>query len=217
MATLIIIVKKDPWERYPYRFLKMKLESHLKEKSDSACFILWISYCNLEISILKSEWLQMHKIWFLMHSQECMEAFTCRGVTQIHLNVLGITDISLVNYKLALTKSIAQRRQWHPTPVLLPGKIPWTEEPGRLQSMGSLTVRHNWDTSLSLFTSHALEKEMKTHSSVLAWQIPGMWEPGGLPSLGSHRVRNNWSGLAVAARALPMTERQGVCNLPILR
>ena len=40
-------------------------------------------------------------------------------------------------------------RQWHPTPVLLPGKIPWTEEPGRLQSMGSLRVGHDWATSLS--------------------------------------------------------------------
>ena len=35
---------------------------------------------------------------------------------------------------------------------------------------------------------HALEKEMATHSSVLAWRIPGMAEPGGLPSMGSHRV-----------------------------
>ena len=35
---------------------------------------------------------------------------------------------------------------------------------------------------------HALEKEMETHSSVLAWRIPGMGEPGGLPSMGSHRV-----------------------------
>ena len=45
-------------------------------------------------------------------------------------------------------------------------------------------------TSLSLFTFHfpALEKEMATHSSVLAWRIPGMGEPGGLPSMGSHRV-----------------------------
>ena len=34
----------------------------------------------------------------------------------------------------------------------------------------------------------ALEKEMATHSSVLAWRIPGMGEPGGLPSMGSHRV-----------------------------
>ena len=51
------------------------------------------------------------------------------------------------------------------------------------------------------FTFHfyALEKEMATHSSVLAWRIPGMGEPGGLLSMGSHRVRHNWSDLAAAA------------------
>ena len=38
------------------------------------------------------------------------------------------------------------------------------------------------------FHFHALEKEMATHSSILAWRIPGMAEPGGLPSMGSHRV-----------------------------
>ena len=47
-------------------------------------------------------------------------------------------------------------------------------------------------TRLSDFTFtfhfHALEKEMATHSSVLAWRIPGMAEPSGLPSMGSHRV-----------------------------
>ena len=67
-------------------------------------------------------------------------------------------------------------------------KIPWMEEPGRLQSMG---VSKSW-TRLSAFTftfhSHALEKEMATHSSVLARRIPGMGEPCGLPSMGSHRV-----------------------------
>ena len=41
------------------------------------------------------------------------------------------------------------------------------------------------------FYFHALEKEMATHSSVLAWRIPGMGEPGGLPSMGSHRARHN--------------------------
>ena len=53
------------------------------------------------------------------------------------------------------------------------------------------------------FTFHllALEKEMATHSSVLAWRIPGMGEPGGLPSVGSHRVRHDWSDLAAAAAA----------------
>ena len=61
-------------------------------------------------------------------------------------------------------------------------------------------------TQLSDFTFtfyfHALEKEMATHSSVLAWRIPGIGEPGGLPSLGSHRVGHDWSDLAAAAEAV---------------
>ena len=60
-------------------------------------------------------------------------------------------------------------------------------------------------TRLSAFTFifhfHALEKEMATHSSVLAWRIPGTGEPGGLPSMGSHRVGHDWSDLAAAAAA----------------
>ena len=51
------------------------------------------------------------------------------------------------------------------------------------------------------FHFHALEKEMATHSSVLAWRTPGMGEPGGLPSMGSHRVGHDWSDLAAAAAA----------------
>ena len=60
-------------------------------------------------------------------------------------------------------------------------------------------------TRLSNFTFtfhfHALDKEIATHSSVLAWRIPGMGKPGGLQSLGSHRVRHGWSNLAAAAAA----------------
>ena len=70
-------------------------------------------------------------------------------------------------------------------------KIPWAEEPGGLQSMGSIK---SW-TRLSDFTFtshfHALEKEMVTHSSVFAGRIPGTGEPGGLLSMGSHRVGGN--------------------------
>ena len=61
-------------------------------------------------------------------------------------------------------------------------------------------------TQLSDFTFtfhfHALEKQMATHSSVLAWRIPGMGEPGGLPSMGSHRVGHDWSNLAAAIAAV---------------
>ena len=49
------------------------------------------------------------------------------------------------------------------------------------------------------FSFHALEKEMATHSSILAWRIPGTGEPGGLPSMGSHRVEHDSSDLAAAA------------------
>ena len=63
-------------------------------------------------------------------------------------------------------------------------------------------VTRSW-TRLSDFTFtfhfHALEKEMATHSSVLAGRIPGTGEPGGLPSIGSHRVGHDWSDLAAAA------------------
>ena len=80
-------------------------------------------------------------------------------------------------------------------------KTPWMEEPGRLQSMGSLS--RTWLSNFTFtFHFHALEKEMATHSSVLAWRIPGMGEPGGLLSMGSHRVRHDWSGLAVAGNYL---------------
>ena len=64
-------------------------------------------------------------------------------------------------------------------------KTPWMEEPGRLQSTGSLRVGHDFT---STFHFHALEKEMATHSSVLAWRIPGTEEPSGLLSMGSQRV-----------------------------
>ena len=52
------------------------------------------------------------------------------------------------------------------------------------------------------FHFHALEKEMATHSSVLAWRIPGTGEPAGLPSMGSHRVGHDWSDLAAAELSL---------------
>ena len=61
------------------------------------------------------------------------------------------------------------------------------------------------------FTFHfpALEKEMATHSSVLACRIPGTGEPGGLPSMGSHRVGHDCSDLAAAAAVEGGRERQG--------
>ena len=90
-----------------------------------------------------------------------------------------------------------RRRQWQPTPVLLPGKS---------HGRRSLVGYSPWDQEeswLSDFTFtfhfHALEKEMATHSSILAWRISRTEEPGGLLSMGSYRVGHIWSDLAAAA------------------
>ena len=64
------------------------------------------------------------------------------------------------------------------------------------------------------FHFHALEKEMATHSSVLAWRIPGTVGPGGLPSMGSHRVRHDGSDLAAAAAAVLSVDSQELNEKP---
>ena len=108
-----------------------------------------------------------------------------------------------------------RRRQWHPTPVLLPGKSrgrrslvgcsPWGLEES------DMTERLHFDFSL-----YALEKKMATHSSVLAWRIPGTGEPGRLPSMGSHRVGHDWRDLTAAAAAITSdVEHLFICLLTI--
>ena len=72
-------------------------------------------------------------------------------------------------------------------------KIPWMEEPGRLQSTGSLRVGHDWATSFSLFTFMHWRRK---------WQPTPVFLPGeSLLSMGSHRVRHDWSDLAATAAA----------------
>ena len=83
-----------------------------------------------------------------------------------------------------------QKRKWQPTPVLLPGKSMdggawWAAVRGVAKSRTRLS-----DFTFT-FHFHALEKEMATHSTILAWRIPGTGEPGGLPSVGLHRVRHD--------------------------
>ena len=111
--------------------------------------------------------------------------------------------------------NLQRRRRWHPTPVLLPGKSHgWRSLVGC--SHGVAKSRTGLSDFTFTFHFHALEKEMATHSSVLAWRIPGTGEPGGLPSMGSHRVGHDWSDLAAAAAAYNLQNwKQGLNQSPV--
>ena len=104
--------------------------------------------------------------------------------------------------------------------ITIAWKIPWTEKPGRLQSMGSQRVGHNWATSLSALiglprwlsskesacqcketqetgfdpgSGRSLKEGMSTHSSILAWKIPWTEKPGRLQPMGLQRVGHDWA------------------------
>ena len=117
--------------------------------------------------------------------------------------------------KITFSNSRPWRRQWHPTAVLLPGKSHgWRS---LVAAVHGVTKSRTWLRNFTFtFHFHALEKEMATHSSVLAWRIPGMVEPGGLQSMRSHRVGHDWSNLAAVAAAAAAAERVGISSLSSL-
>ena len=92
----------------------------------------------------------------------------------------------------------ARRRQWHPTPVLLPGKSYGRRSLEGCSPWGLLRVEHNWVTSLLLFTFMHWRRKWQPTPVFLPGESQGWGEPGGLLSMGSHRVGHDWSNLAAA-------------------
>ena len=123
------------------------------------------------------------------------ESVFCFSVAKLCPTLCDPTNCSMPGFPVLhyLPEFAQWGRRWHPTPVLLPGKSHgW-------RSLEGCSPWGHWVSVTFTFHFHALEKEMATHSSVLAWRIPGTREPGGLPSTGSHRVGHDWSDLAAAA------------------
>ena len=95
---------------------------------------------------------------------------------------------------------IPWRREWQPTPVFLSGQSHGQRSLAGYSPQRPKELGHDWETDFNVSNNinlaYILEKEMATHSSVLAWRILWMEEPRGLLSTGLHRVRHNWSNLA---------------------
>ena len=138
---------------------------------------------------------------------------TLRGMTRRSTVDLQKTPRLLCwtpDLNLHLLNAHTWRRQWHPSPVLLPGKSHgWRN----LVGCSPRGLEESDTTELLHFHFHALEKEMATHSSVLAWRIPGTGEPGRLPSMGLHRVGHDWIDLAAAAAATHTLKSVTLANL----
>ena len=89
-----------------------------------------------------------------------------------------------------------------PHPSTLAWKIPWTEEPGRLQSMGSRRVGHDWATSLSLFIFMHWRRKWQPTPVFLPGESQGWGTLVGCRLWGSHRVRHDWSDLAATCKRI---------------
>ena len=132
-------------------------------------------------------------------------------VQYVYCNVIYTKKVETIlrsNSKELLEKAMA------PHSSTLAWKSPWMEEPGRLQSMGSLRVGHDWATLLSLFTFMHWRRKRQPHwrrkwqptPEFLLGESQGRGKPGGLPSMGLHRVEHDWSDLAAAAARNCSTE-----------
>ena len=121
-----------------------------------------------------------------MEKKKNKKLFTLLKLMDSHIWGLPTHTISC----LLMDGSFDKEKAMAPHSSTVAWKMPWMEEPGRLQSMGSPRVRHNWATSLSLFTFMRWRRK---------WQPTPVFLPGeSLLSMGSHRVGHNWSDLAAA-------------------
>ena len=138
-----------------------------------------------------------HFYWYFKFTFEFWEFFYFRHKT--------LSDLCFVN-TFSRSMSSSWGRSWlqnkpfgNDRIVMFNGGGSWLHAFVKMCRSIHLKSRTRLSDFIFTFHFHVLEKEMATHSSVLAWGIPGVAEPGGLPSMGSHRVGHDWSDLAAVA------------------
>ena len=150
--------------------------SHMRKQIHKTCLLL-----------KNSKYIEVHKIkspcYFLQSNPLLQRFLKAHKITDI----CNFTDTDRTPLQYSCLENPMDRGAW------------WAAVHGVTRSQIRLS-----DFTFT-FHFHALEKELATHSSVLAWRIPGTGEPGELLSMGSHRVGHDWSDLAAAA-----ADRKGV-------
>ena len=135
--------------------------------------------------------------WFLASQKESCFPLSLSFVT-------GMKNIK-TRISICLVLCTETEKAMAPHSCTFAWKIPWTEEPGGLQSMGLLRVRHDWATSLSLFSFMHWRRKWQPTPVFLPWESQGWGSLVGCCLLGSHRVRHVWSDLAAAAAYIEST------------
>ena len=113
-------------------------------------------------------------------------------------NAMTNLDSVLKSRGTSLLKKVHIVKNYGTHSSTLAWKLPWMEEPGSLQSMGSWRLGHDWATHFH-FSLSCIGKRNGNPLQCSCLRIPGIGEPGGLPSMGLHRVRHDRSDLAAAA------------------
>ena len=214
---------------HPVLFLLSIFPSIRVFSNESVLCIMWTKYWSFSFKISPSkqhpglisftmDWLDLLEVWGTLkslpqhHSSKASiiqcSAFLIVQKSHPYMTIgktIALTRWTFVDKIMSLVFNMISRLVMEKAMATysstLAWRIPWTEEPGRLQSMGLLTVRHDWVTSLSLFTfMHWRRKWHPLQCSCL--ENPRDGEPGGLPSMGLHRIGHNWSDLAAAANLL---------------
>ena len=135
-------------------------------------------------------------VWEISQTEEPRGAYSPLGHKRSDMTKrLTLTSCNFINNYAAISE-----KAMAPHSSTLAWKIPWMEEPGRLQSMGSLRVGHDWATSRSLFTFMHWRTKWQPTPVFLPGESQGRGSLVGCQtSMGSHRVGQDWSDLAACS------------------